>query len=217
MNHQIVSVQEVEYRITSPTSTAPPSNGSAASSTKKHDLWRGFDAYTPELQAAKRRLADWYNERLDRGRALVLAGNPGSGKTHLALVVLAAYGAPHQSLMISEADLVANVRATYDGDGTEKMIMAQYRRMPLLILDDVGVAHVRPESLTWLQDIYWRILDRRAEMRLGTLITTNLKPDQFSARIGARAWSRLMGMLEEEADFVNLFDVPDYRMKGATR
>jgi len=176
-----------------------------------HDIWRGFQFYDDRLLQAKRQLVDWYNDGLDRGEALVLAGPPGTGKTHLAYVVLAAYGAPHQSFMIGEPDLVANVRASYDGEGSERMIMAQYRRAPLLILDDLGTAYVKQPE--WIQDIYWRILDRRAELKLATLITTNLDMPALSDRLGGRAYSRLMGMLGNEANYVNLFGLDDYRLR----
>lgn len=186
-----------------------------------YDLWLGFDTapegYTEEAKArllyAKRKVADWYNEGFDRGDALVLAGPYGSGKTHLARVVLGA-SAPHLTFMISEPDLVANIRATYDGDGSENMIVAQYRRARLLVIDDVGTAHVRPESIPWLHDIYWRIFNGRAEMHLPMLITTNLPFRELGIRIGPRALSRLQGMMPNAAGcVVSLTGVPDYRAR----
>jgi DNA replication protein DnaC len=94
------------------------------------------------------------------------------------------------------------------------MIMGQYRRAPLLILDDVGVGHVRQESLPWLHDIYWRLFDRRAELRLPALVTTNLSLDELPGRLGQRGFSRLLGMMGGPDNFIDLFSVPDYRARG---
>jgi DNA replication protein DnaC len=206
-------VQKLAQNVT----PSPTSNGGSSKATAepmpRHDLWLGFDAYCPKLVAAKRRVAEWFNEGFDRGEALVLAGSYGSGKTHLARVVLGACE-PHLVHMISEPDLVANIRATYDGDGSEKLIIAQYRRARLLILDDVGTAHVTEKSKPWLEDVYWRILDRRAEMGLPTMLTTNLSLYELGQRLGGRALSRLQGMMGGEDGYVDMFGVADYRMRG---
>jgi DNA replication protein DnaC len=213
MQHISKSIQEIEYQVTPSPTSSDGSLKDTAEPTPRHDLWLGFDAYCPKLVAAKRRVAEWFNEGFDRGAALVLAGSYGSGKTHLARVVLGACE-PHLVHMISEPDLVANIRATYDGDGSEKLIIAGYRRARLLILDDVGTAHVTEKSKPWLEDVYWRILDRRAEMRLPTLLTTNLSLYDLGRRLGGRAFSRLQGMMGGQDGYVDMFGVADYRMRG---
>jgi DNA replication protein DnaC len=201
---------------------SPTTNGQCSpNSTPVRDLWLGFDTEWPAderarvaLRDAKRKVATWFNDGFDHGAALVLAGGYGSGKTHLARVVLGA-SAPHVTHMVSEADLLANIKATYDGDGSEKIIIATYRRAPLLIIDDVGAGHVNPESMGWLQDIYWRIMDRRAELHLPLMMTTNLNFAELGKRLGGRALSRLQGMMPEGAEHVvSLFSVPDYRARG---
>jgi DNA replication protein DnaC len=200
-------VQEIKCVAT----PSPKPNGN--SSKPPHDLWLGFDAYNENLKYAKRRVAEWFNEGWDSGEALVLAGGYGSGKTHLARVVLSTC-MPHMVVMISEPDMLANIRATYDGDGTEKMIMGNYRRAPLLIIDDVGTAHVKDNSRGWLEDIYWRILDRRSEINTPLLMTTNLSLYELGQWIGGRALSRLQGMMGDNGNFVDLFGVDDYRTRG---
>lgn len=180
-----------------------------------YDVWLGFDVYCAKLAKAKKRVAQWYNDEFDQGRALVLAGGCGSGKTHLARVVLTLSN--HQMvLMISEPDMLANIKATYggDGNGSEGMVIANYRRAQLLILDDVGTAHVKRDSQTWLEDIYWRIFDRRAELKLPTFLTTNLTLLELEKRLGDRAMSRLLGMLGKEENYIDMFGVEDYRRRN---
>ena len=161
----------------------------------------------------------WYNDGLDRGEALILAGGYGTGKTHLARVVVHCYGDIVGVRMVGEPDMIAHIRASYGGDGPDEgMLIAGLRRSMLLVLDDVGTAHVRAESQTWLEDIYWRIFDRRAEMRLPVLITTNLELKPLGQRLGGKAFSRLTGMMGgKEAmmeNYVDLFGVADYRLRG---
>lgn len=174
-----------------------------------YDAWLGFETHCPELVAAKQSIGKWWNDGFDQGQAIVLAGNTGSGKTHLARVILGICP-PHLSWMISEPDMLATIKATYSGDGSEGLVIGNYKRAHLLILDDVGTAHVKEK--TWLHEIYWRILDRRAELKLPTLITTNLQ--DLDSWLGNRALSRLMGMMGSKESYVDMFSVADYRKRG---
>lgn len=179
----------------------------------EYDVWLGFETYCAKLAHAKRRVGQWYNDDFDQGQALVLAGAPGSGKTHLARVILGICP-PHLTWMISEPNMLAAIKATYGGDGSEGLVIGNYKRAHLLILDDVGTAHVKEQSMTWLHDIYWRIFDRRSELKLPTLITTNLTLDELDKRLGSRAMSRLQGMMGSKENYVDMFDVEDYRRRG---
>lgn len=190
--------------------------------SRPDDLWLGFDPYCPALLEARRKLRKWYNDGLDRGEAIVLAGGYGTGKTHLARVVVHCYGDLVGVRMVSEPDMIAHIRASYGGDGPdESMVIAGLRRSALLILDDVGTAHVKAESQTWLEDIYWRIFDRRAEKYLPVLITTNLQLKSLGLRLGGKAFSRLTGMMGGKdammENYVDLFGVADYRLRGMAR
>jgi len=172
--------------------------------------WRGFDAYCPALQAAQQKAIEFVTQ--NNPAALVLSGPPGTGKSHLAGVIRAQLSAD----LVAEPDLVAKIQSGYSGEGeTEDKILIKYKMAHALILDDVGTAHVRPESLSWIEGIYWRLLDRRAQMGLKTVITTNLSLRQLRHRLGERATSRLMGMMGTREDgYVDLFDVSDYRVRG---
>ena len=179
-----------------------------------YDAWLGFDAYCAKLANAKKRVAQWYNDEFDQGRVLVLAGDCGSGKTHLARVVLTLCS-HHMVLMIAEPNMLSNIKATYAGDGSEGLIIANYKRAHPLIIDDVGTAYVKRDSRAWLEDIYWRIFDRRSELKLPMLITTNLPRNELEKRLGKRATSRLQGMMIRDGEsYVDMFGVDDYRQRG---
>lgn len=195
-------------------------------SPKNNTLWNGLDlTWHPKLRPAAQAVSDWYN----RGQgALVLAGNPGCGKTHIAKVVYNKYGGPgfaldwsrtpvesvRNAVLYAEPEMFAEIREGYGGNSrqTEAEIIRACQRAKLFVLDDLGVAHIRDESARWAQDIYWRLFDARAEKF--TLITTNLRAHEWMMRIGQRAQSRLMQALGSDAAIIDLFDVPDYRQRS---
>lgn len=169
------------------------------------------EAPRAQLIEAAARVIRWYNsgERLV-GHALVLAGNPGCGKTHIASAVHHAAGLS-AGVMISEPDFIEGIKAGYNGGDGGRGLVSRCRRAKLLIFDDMGVSHVR--EMAWIQELYWRLLDGRLENKRATLVTTNLKGDEFKARLGSRALDRLMGATAKDG-FVSLFGVPSYRQKG---
>ena len=181
-----------------------------------HDaLWGGFDPYCPELQKAEQRIKAFI--RGEPPTALVLAGNCGCGKTHLARVAEGHIMLVRWGSVVSESDIVARIQASYnDRDGeTEDHIINELRATSRLIIDDIGTAHVKADSQSWIEGIYWRLLDRRAERQRQTMITTNLNMEQLAQRLGVRATSRLMGMMGSlQEGYVDLFGVKDYRLRN---
>lgn len=173
-------------------------------------------------------IVDWYNAD---GGAIVLMGGCGCGKTHIARRILIAAGGPypfmeweednkrwvtvHNAVFYAEPDLLADIRASYSSDGeSADRILYCCRTTKLLILDDIGVGYVKPESQPWYEDIMWRVLDDRAERNLKTMVTTNLGAGSLKVRLGMRAFSRLRGMVGSQVHIISLFDVPDYRGRG---
>lgn len=207
-----------------------PAPGPILSLNSEPDEWEELNlTLHPKLREAVRRVVAWYRQGLG---VLLLAGDCGCGKTHLAKVVFDKYGGPafvldwdvtpvesvRNTVFYTEPDLFADIRQSYNGSKpgqSEGEIVRMCQRTRLLILDDLGVAHIREESLPWAQDLYWRILDARANKP--TLITTNLKIDQIPGRIGKRAFSRLMGSLGSKAGYVDMFGIPDYRLRDWQR
>jgi DNA replication protein DnaC len=157
---------------------------------------------------------------------LLLAGDPGSGKTHLA--VGAAKGLMdkgHQCLFFDYQNLLDRIRSSYDkssGSGDREAYKSAMES-DVLVLDDLGSHRVTE----WVEDIVTSIITFRYNHRKALIVTTNLDPKgaagytteggtQVSKKnlrevIGARAASRLSEMCRT----VDLFGVKDYREKLA--
>jgi DNA replication protein DnaC len=180
------------------------------------ELWDSFNSDRhPKLQQAVKVIKKWYNERIDKGGALVLAGGYGCGKSHLAKAIHQMMG-PLSTLWY-EPDLFGTIQDTYNNNGeSEYQLIKQIRRHKLLVIDDLGSYEVKPESERWVRGIYQKLIDSRHEEGKGLLITTNLDDTkgELEERLGERCYDRLVGALEVGEFYVSLFGVPSYRRRN---
>ena len=125
------------------------------------------------------------------GPSLLMAGVVGAGKTHQA------YGAVRTLLgagigvrwrATTAADLYADLRPRAGADSEREL--AAVSRCPLLIIDDLGAAKVSE----WVEEITYRLVNRRYNHCLPTLITTNLAIKDLRVHLGDRVASRLAEM-----------------------
>jgi DNA replication protein DnaC len=181
--------------------------------------WESFDwDRHPKLRPAKRIIVDWYNGLPD-SRALVLAGDVGCGKTHLADAIADLYGRWRISYY-EEIELVKKIQATYSGKGgqSEESIIRNLFRADLFILDDLGTYETKNTS--WLSNLYNVIFnDYLTVQSKPILITTNLPmfgEGAMAERIGARSFSRLCDALGklEQGRYIDLFGIEDARVEG---
>ena len=145
------------------------------------------------------------------GRQELLYSGCGNGKTHLAVTLAKrALDLGHSLRLVAEDELLAGIRDSYgdEAERSEGQIIAELGQPWLLVLDDVGTAAVK--NLTWYQSILYGVIDRRYKAERPIVLTTNLPPDELTARLGPRTMSRL----SEMGVGVHL-DGPDRRrMKG---
>jgi len=134
---------------------------------------------------------------------LVLRGNTGTGKTHLAIAILKMQ--PSIDLrFVTVPDLLLKIRSSFNGGPeTEDEIIREYSSIPVLVLDDLGAEKTSEFAITTL----YIILDRRIRDCRKTIITTNLSQNEIEEVFGSRIASRLSCM---ENIRINM---PDYRKK----
>jgi len=169
------------------------------------------------LKAVKPIIVDWYNALPDSG-ALVLAGNNGSGKSHIAKALYNLFGHWRASFY-GEVALAKAIQKTYDDRSLSEdgFIKQALFRPDLFILDDLGTYQAKDQS--FIQNVYRRIFDDYLTVQKGALlITTNLplmtkRGGDIRARIGGRSFSRLCGAMTDKTSYIDLFNVPDFRIE----
>lgn len=126
---------------------------------------------------------------------LLLIGDFGSGKTHLAAAVAReAAIAGHDVLFRPVPDLLDELRAGYDDPTVSFMQrMERLKRVAVLILDDYGAASETP----WTRDKLFQLINSRYVEKRPTIITTNLtlaaireQHGRIGSRLGDRALVR---------------------------
>jgi DNA replication protein DnaC len=179
----------------------------------QHCTIESFTAYNESLEKAAahaRLIADTFPAA---ARGLFLEGQPGVGKTHLAVAVLKqtiqTTGA--RGLFYDTRDLLRVIRSTYDPSirTTELEVLRPVMTADLLILDDLGAE----KTSEWVEETMNLIVNTRYNERRLTIFTSNYAdipddtdPNSLIFRIGHRMRSRLHEMCE----FI-VMDGADYR------
>jgi DNA replication protein DnaC len=130
--------------------------------------------------------------RLEKGRGLWLAGNVGTGKTALAMLISkTALEAGRTVAIYSLPKLLARVRATYEkdlGGDSYTQFFDRLISLDLLHIDDLG-AEKRSD---WVLEQLYSIVNERYEMERSMLVTTNLEQTALEEQMGERTVSRLI-------------------------
>jgi DNA replication protein DnaC len=132
-------------------------------------------------------------ERLDEGRGIWFAGQVGTGKTTLAMLVSkAAIEADRTVAIYSLPRLLGLLRDSYGDDArfTLNELISRLSEVDLLHVDDVGAEQTSP----WVLEQLYAIVNTRYEDGRAIVLTTNLDHDALEAQIGPRTVSRLYEM-----------------------
>jgi len=159
---------------------------------------------------------------------LLLAGDTGTGKTHLAVAALKAIiDKGHEGVFFDYQNLLDQIRSSYDktSGSSDKEAFRSVMEAEVLLLDDLGSHRVTE----WVEDTVTSIVTHRCNHKKPLIATTNLSPDDTGSisyttpggsdvhkkslreAIGERARSRLFEMCR----VVRMPAVEDYRVKRA--
>jgi len=171
-----------------------------------------FENFNRELQPKAYDIIKGYD-----GEKSILLLSPdlyGVGKTHLVCALVnhtlktrepasfspnsyTVWRRPLPVFFITEPKLLARIRATFNraegqGGETDEDIYRRLLSYDLLIIDDVG--KVRPRDYSFLQSVYFRMIDDRYTNEAPIILTTNLSLSELEAHIGGACADRLREM-----------------------
>lgn len=123
---------------------------------------------------------------------LVLAGPPGSGKTHLAVgALLECIGRGEAARYQNVALFLEELRMAYGDDAETSFgeLFGAAAAVPTLALDDLGAERGTP----WAREKMYEIVDARYSAGLRTLACSNHEPGDWDARVRSRLCDKARG------------------------
>ena len=116
---------------------------------------------------------------------LVLMGDNGCGKTHLAAAIVNyRYQNEQPALFIVVPDFLDHLRSTFSPESkiSYDQFYGSVKNAPLLALDDFGKQSTTP----WAQEKLYQVINHRYNAQLPTVITTNCSTDELDSPILSR-------------------------------
>jgi DNA replication protein DnaC len=145
-------------------------------------------------------------------RTLLLTGNTGCGKTHIAAGVLRKFVEQGKTSVRFEsaAMMLSRFKQAYGGEEggkSERELIDEYAGIAVLAVDDLGTENVTSNSISLIQSI---IDERYSRPALKTIVTSNFSIKRLESMYG----SRLISRLTATTGIVLHIVAPDYRKRG---
>ncbi len=175
-----------------------------------------LDTYRPQCDASRRVHAvcrDYANQfpsHLSAGTSLILCGNTGTGKTHLACgianQVIHQYGS--SAVFVKVMDAIRQVKQTWSRDAvmSETQALNLFTDPDLLILDEVGMQFGSDAEKL----VTFEIINKRYESMRPTILLSNFNPKAMQEYAG----ERIMDRMSEGDGMVLQFSWGSYRGKN---
>ena len=164
---------------------------------------------TPETRIAKLEAMNASEEQ----SCLIIAGKPGTGKTHLAIAIaIRAMEHGRQAIFRLVSAMLDEIQAVIKENGDYDGLMKKFITVPCLILDDLGHENLTRARAGYLH----RIIDERYTNDLQTIVTTNARSVEELC-----AWSNgeadyitpIISRLEKHGNWISIQNAEDFRMK----
>jgi DNA replication protein DnaC len=128
-----------------------------------NESFETFEAYTSELKHHFQICLDFANK--PEGRMLVMLGNNGNGKNHLAVSILKITGGVKYT--VYEIELL--MKQSFSGETREWKLIQHLCEVEMLVIDEIGRTKGGDWELNWLS----HVINRRYEDLLPTVLMSN--------------------------------------------
>ena len=145
------------------------------------------------------------------GSCLVIAGEAGTGKTHLA-VAIAIFAMKHgkQAIFRVVSEMLNEIWEAIATNGDFFGLMRTFKEAECLVLDDFGKENITNARISYLHEI----IDYRYRHGLQTIATTNAKsPEELSRWSNSDFITPVISRLLERGDWLTIRNAENYRSK----
>jgi DNA replication protein DnaC len=164
----------------------------------KRYLEKNFDNFVVSEKSQKifevcKQYAENFEENRTQGRCMIMSGNAGTGKTHLACsiikqVLLDSHNC-NSCLYTTVYKMIGDVKTTFSKSFsmTEQEAISKYTSKTLLVIDEVGLQFGSDTE----KNIIFSILNQRYEDVKPTILISNLSIKNLSDFVGDRVIDRM--------------------------
>lgn len=173
---------------------------------------RTIEEYDFDFQPSikKEKIVDIINSNFyEEGTNVILIGNPGTGKTHLAIAIAYSVAIRRNSVYFIKFNKLINILRNAYNEGTFERKIKQFFKYKLLIIDEVGFNEISPLE----SKLFFQLIDLRYTKR-STIITSNIVFDKWPTILGNDEMIT-KAILDRLLHYSYLFNItgPSYRIK----
>ena len=160
----------------------------------KNATFENFEATSESQKNVVKFLSGWAGKFHTGKRypdaGIIILGNYGTGKTHLAVAVCRVLAAAGYSVSFTKcSEMLKKVKETWGkfSDEAERAVIRTFRLPDLLVIDDCGVQFNSDAE----RNIFYDVVDFRYDHMRPTIITANCNEGELKMLIGERVYDRM--------------------------